>query len=148
MSAGFRSRWLGWTPRSSEMPPAPTPTKPTEAPFVGFGGSHPTRILKAAPPACPSCGAPVDDPEAVLCGACYVARRVPGRILAFDPDRRRRTEARLAGHTCGTCGGTSWWVNARGDATCRGCSQESSSPPVRISKLDKSRPSEAEAGRR
>ncbi len=78
-------------------------------------------------PLCPACGAPVDDPEAVLCGACYAARRGPGRVLAFDPDRRRRTEARLAGRACGTCGATSWRVNGRGDATCRGCFPDSSS---------------------
>lgn len=127
MSAGFRSRWLGWTPESSGIPPTPPPTEPTKAPFVGFVGSHPTRILKTAPPACTSCGATVADPQDVLCAACYQARRGPGRVLAFDPDRRRRTEARLAGRACGTCGATSWRVNGRGDATCRGCFPDSSS---------------------
>lgn len=78
-------------------------------------------------PLCPACGAPVDDPEAVICGACYQARRGPGRVLAFDPDRRRRTEARLAGRACGTCAGAAWRVNARGDATCGRCFPDSSS---------------------
>jgi hypothetical protein len=82
-------------------------------------------------PRCTSCGAPVDDPEAVLCGSCYQARRSHGRVLPFDPDRRRRTEARLAGRPCGTCGATSWRVNGRGDAACRGCFPESSSSPAR-----------------
>jgi len=78
-------------------------------------------------PRCTSCGAPVDDPEAVLCARCYAARRSHGRVLPFDPDRRRRTEARLAGRACGTCGAVAWRVNARGDATCRGCFPDYSS---------------------
>ncbi len=123
MSAGFRSRWLGWTPESSEMPPTLQPTEPTKAPFVGFGGSHPTRILKPALPTCPPCGGPVEDPGDVLCGACFAARRSQGKVLAFDPDRHGRTEARLAGRACGTCGAASWRVNARGDATCQTCAR-------------------------
>jgi hypothetical protein len=124
VSAGFRSRWLGWTPKSSEMTPTPTPTKPTEAPFGSFGGSHPTRILKPAPPTCPSCGGPVEeDPGDVLCGACYAARRGPGEVLAFDPDRRSRTLARLADRPCPDCQAVTWHVNGRGDATCQTCAR-------------------------
>lgn len=78
-------------------------------------------------PLCPACGTPVADPQDVLCAACYQARRGPGRVLAFDPDRRRRALARLAGRPCGTCGAVAWRVNARGDATCRGCFPDSSS---------------------
>ena len=80
---------------------------------------------------CVACNAPLPDPGDVLCARCYAARRGPGRVLAFDPDRRRRTEARLAGRACGTCGAVAWRVNGRGDAACRGCFPESSSSPAR-----------------
>lgn len=47
----------------------------------------------------------------------------PGaRILPFDPDRRRRTVARLVGFPCPSCGSADGWVvNPRGDAHCRPC---------------------------
>lgn len=90
--------------------------------------AHKSELVAAlAPPSCTSCGATVADPQDVLCAACYQARRGPGRVLAFDPDRRWRTEARLAGRACGTCAGTAWRVNARGDATCGRCFPDSSS---------------------
>jgi hypothetical protein len=62
MSAGFRSRWLDWTPEYSEIPPTPPPTKPTKETFVGSVGAHPTRILKIQ--------APSADPALVVCYVC------------------------------------------------------------------------------
>lgn len=121
MSAGFRSRWLGWTPEIPEVPPTPPPTEPTKAPFVGFVGALPTRVLKNHAPSCTSCASPVADPQDVLCQPCYLARRSTGRVLAFDPDRRRRTEARLAGRRCPSCGGSWWRVLPNGDAECEPC---------------------------
>lgn len=123
MSAGFRSRWLGWTPGSSEITPTPPPTKPTKEAIVGFVGARPARILKTAAPLCPSCGAPVDDSGDVICGSCYAARRGPGEVLAFDPDRRSRTLARLADRPCPDCQAVTWHVNGRGDATCQTCAR-------------------------
>lgn len=75
-------------------------------------------------PLCPPCGAPVDDPGDVLCGACYTARRAPGRLLRFDPERRRRAEERLSGRACGSCGATDWHVSGRGDAFCVPCERK------------------------
>lgn len=72
-------------------------------------------------PACTSCSASVDDPGDILCRACYASRRGPGRVLVFDPERRRRSGAHLARRTCTSCGATDWRVTPRGDATCRRC---------------------------
>ncbi len=83
-----------------------------------------------APP-CPACGSPVARSEDLLCDTCYSARRGPGRVLRFDPDRRSRTLARLAGRPCAACGAVAWRVNARGDATCGRCFPDSSSTPAR-----------------
>lgn len=44
-----------------------------------------------------------------------------GRVLRFDPARRRRTEQRLTGRPCATCGSVAWTVTARGDAYCGPC---------------------------
>jgi hypothetical protein len=123
VSAGFRSRWLGWTPEFSEIPPTPPPTEPTKAPFVGFVSASPTRVLKTQAPSCFRCASPVAAPQDLLCGPCYAERRAPGRVLAFDPDRRRRTEARLADRPCPDCQTIDWYVSRRGDATCRTCAR-------------------------
>lgn len=87
--------------------------------------------LLAAAPACPVCGATVA-PGLVLCRPCHVARRAPGRVLAFDPGRRSRTLARLAGRPCPDCRTVTWHVNEAGDATCQACARAApplSSPP-------------------
>lgn len=72
-------------------------------------------------PPCSACGAVLVDPGDVLCASCFDARRAPGRVLRFDPDRRRRTEARLAARRCDDCGGSWWRVHATGDAECESC---------------------------
>lgn len=84
--------------------------------------AHKEELVAAlALPTCPSCGTPVADPQDVLCQPCYLSRRALGRVLSFDPDRRRRTGARLAGRRCETCGGSWWRIDARGDAECEAC---------------------------
>lgn len=125
---------MGVHQRISDAPGLPEGASPVHHPasdaldlavrLLARQGAAPIQPL----PACTACGSPVDDPGDALCGACYAARRGPGRVLTFDPDRRRRTLARLAGRPCGTCGAVAWRVNARGDATCRGCFP--SSPPA------------------
>ena len=101
MSApAFRSRWADWSPGSPVPPPA------------GLEGEG-----------CTLCGSPLSDPGDVLCGACYSSRRGPGAVLTFDPGRRLRTIARLSGRPCGDCGRVAWYVNPRGDATCRTCAR-------------------------
>lgn len=77
-----------------------------------------------AAPACTSCSSPVADPNDVLCPACYQLRRGPGRVLRFDPDRRRRTALRLADRPCRDCHTTSWHVTPRGDASCQTCARK------------------------
>lgn len=80
--------------------------------------------LLTAPPACTSCASPIADPNDVLCQACYLARRGPGRVLRFDPDRRRRTVRRLVDRACRDCHTTSWHVTPRGDAICQTCDRK------------------------
>lgn len=75
------------------------------------------------PPACTSCGVILFIEADVLCPTCYQARRGPGQLLPFDPDRRRRTEQRLAGRPCPDCQTTDWYVSPRGDATCQTCAR-------------------------
>ena len=70
---------------------------------------------------CTACGAVLFLERDLLCGRCYAARRAPGQVLPFDPDRRRRTEQRLAGRLCSDCQTENWHVNFRGDAYCRTC---------------------------
>lgn len=81
----------------------------------------------AAPPAkaaaCTACGVFLFLENDLLCPACYAARRAPGRLLPFDPGRRTRTLARLAGRPCPDCQTVAWHVNARGDATCQTCAR-------------------------
>lgn len=120
MSAGFRSRWLDWTPESSETPLSPA---------VGRVDAPVARVLTFHSPACPSCGAAVA-PDVVLCGPCYEARRAPGRVLPFDPGRRLRTIARLSGRACDGCGAIDWQVTPRGDSFCRPCARSRAALPV------------------
>jgi uncharacterized Zn finger protein (UPF0148 family) len=75
------------------------------------------------PPLCTSCNSPLFIESDILCPACYQARRAPGRVLPFDPARRTRTLARLAGYPCPDCETVAWHVNARGDATCQTCAR-------------------------
>lgn len=75
----------------------------------------------AASPGCTSCAGPVADAQDLLCPACYHARRAPGRLLPFDPARRRRTEQRLAHRRCETCRGSWWRVLPNGDSECEQC---------------------------
>lgn len=118
------------TARAGVVYAAPSGRLPAE--LVDEIRAHKEELVAAlSHPPCPSCGAPVDAPESVLCGPCYAARRGPGRVLPFDPDRRRRTEARLAARPCGTCGAVAWRVSGRGDATCGRCFPDSSSAPAR-----------------
>lgn len=84
-------------------------------------GETPPAVEPAA--TCTSCNAPLFIESDLLCPACYRARRGPGRVLPFDPERRRRTLTRLAGYPCPDCETVEWHVNARGDATCRTCAQ-------------------------
>lgn len=77
--------------------------------------------LLATSPGCTSCAGPVDDARDLLCQPCYSARRAPGRVLPFDPDRRLRTEQRLAARRCETCGGSWYRVHPNGDAECEPC---------------------------
>jgi len=73
------------------------------------------------PVPCYRCGTPVAGAQDLLCQPCYQSRRGTGRVLPFDPGRRRRTEARLAGARCQTCGGSWWRVHPNGDAECEPC---------------------------
>ena len=82
------------------------------------------RLLEIAfPPSstCYRCPNPTAGPQDLLCGSCYAERRGPGRVLAFDPGRRRRTEERLATRWCPDCGGSWWRVEVGGDAECESC---------------------------
>lgn len=79
-------------------------------------------------PTCPSCGTAVA-PELVLCPACYHVRRAPGRLLAFDPDRRRRTEERLDARRCEACHGSWWRVLPNGDSECEPCRRNRTATP-------------------
>jgi uncharacterized Zn finger protein (UPF0148 family) len=75
------------------------------------------------PPTCYVCNAPLFIESDLLCPTCYQARRAPGRVIPFDPGRRSRTLARLAGRPCPDCQTVAWHVNARGDATCQTCAR-------------------------
>ncbi len=108
-----RRRWRGFTPPSD--------------PGSGSGGLLGLRCRRDTPqvvpdtlPPCTSCSAPVAAPEDVLCPACLEARR---KVVPFDPDRRRRTEAALAGGACPACGWSWWQVDHRGDSHCVACSE-------------------------
>lgn len=81
MSAGFRSRWLDWTPEETpghlEAPPPCEPTKPRS---VGPLGSRPPRVSRIpvpseapAPPVCFSCwGSDFwQGSGAVVCRRCH-----------------------------------------------------------------------------
>ncbi len=81
---------------------------------------HRDEILRLLAPPCTSCGDPVAGAEAVLCQTCLEAR-LARRLLPFDPDRRRRTEAALATRTCSACGWSWWQVDHRGDSHCVVC---------------------------
>jgi len=83
----------------------------------------PELIAALASPLCTSCQSPLFIESDILCPACYQARRAPGRVLPFDPARRTRTLARLAGYPCPDCQTVAWHVNARGDATCQTCAR-------------------------
>lgn len=74
-------------------------------------------------PTCYGCNAPIFIESDLLCPTCYQARRGPGKVLPFDPDRRGRTLARLAGCPCPECQTVAWHVNANGDATCQTCAR-------------------------
>ena len=69
---------------------------------------------------CLDCGQGADE-LTLFCPPCWDRRRERGRLLAFDPDRRRRAEARLLGRVCSACGGSSWTLNDRGDSWCATC---------------------------
>lgn len=43
------------------------------------------------------------------------------RVMPFEPDRRRRAEARLASVECSVHGTTVWTVTDRGDSWCSAC---------------------------
>lgn len=72
------------------------PGNPPETPFPGFPGRHQEHAHTFS---------------------------APGHLLRFDPDRRRRTLARLAGYPCPDCQTIAWHVNGRGDATCQTCAR-------------------------
>lgn len=74
-------------------------------------------------PTCYLCGVVLFLDSDLLCPTCYQARRAPGRVLPFDPDRRRRTLARLDGRPCPDCQTVAWHVNVAGDATCQTCAR-------------------------
>lgn len=80
---------------------------------------------------CTSCGTVLSVPTDALCGACYQARRAPGRVLPFDPGRRARTEARLEARRCPDCGGSWWMVRPSGDAECETCRRGRATAEVR-----------------
>lgn len=79
----------------------------------------------SAPPACTACGAVLFMETDIICPGCYAKRRPsrPGSVVPFDPGRRLRSIARLSGRVCGDCGSVDWYVNPRGDATCRTCAR-------------------------
>lgn len=66
MSAGFRSRWLEWTPDAPPVllgpPPVRAPSKPTKAPSVGFVGASSSRIRRNQ--------APAEAPAPLVCYVC------------------------------------------------------------------------------
>ncbi len=84
-------------------------------------GETPPAVEPAA--TCTSCNSPLFIEADLLCPTCYQARRGPGKVLPFDPDRRGRTLARLAGCPCPECQTVAWHVNANGDATCQTCAR-------------------------
>ena len=125
----FRSRWTDWTPgRFPGDTPETEPAKPSKQVSGGFEGAIPGTSPESRPPSvqlegdgCTRCGSPLSDPGDLLCGGCYASRRGPARVLTFGPARRLRTIARLSARPCGNCGRVDWYVNPRGDATCRTC---------------------------
>lgn len=116
-----------------------TPLDPAPAPLPTVAPSVPTRVNVGSPTyphmvpfvaegeACLDCGSREWLRQGAglwLCSEGHYRSEVPGpsaRVIPFSPDRRARTEARLAGTSCTACGWSWWQVSPRGDAWCVAC---------------------------